>query len=568
MSRSSSQVFNPTIEPIISSGETAAYTAMIDCQLVPNDASSLQSTSVVVIGAGLAGLAAARELKKSGVNVTILEASDRAGGRCQTLSSPTFDKGVFAEAGGMRFPDSHKIIMKYINLFGLNTVSFSNMKDKSGLLFFDGVAKKIDQELQDPTSTLAQVVEMWDQSIAPIRIAYSNESIKWHELNAKYRSTSLLDFLLEEKWSDELIEGFKKYGVGLGAYEAILGLSFVEILRLFIVNNKGEKNLQLEGGMESLIHSFLFDDEVPLRSAIEYGYKVATIVQSFDGRYVVSSRQGADCPSYDCDYVIVTVPLPQLGFISFNPPLRDELSDAIDDVHYVQAVKIFLQTKSRFWLRHGVDGMMISDLNIQNTYFSPAFSTSSKGMITASYVWEHQAKKFFALSEDEKVSLAIDEIKEVFPEIEQEFERGAAVEWKKGFCIFCPGQAERYHKTLRDEALPGIFLAGEHCSVEHGYFEGALESGLRAAASVFRSIDEDFLAQFDNIAGVTTKSPEESASKDVNQHDLAGTTPTETSNQEPSFHGSSVCIKSSTTVSTTVPSLTFKQRKSLQALFQ
>lgn len=159
-----SQVFNPPIEPVISSGEIGVYTAMIEGQLEPNNASSLSSTSVVVIGAGLAGLAAARELKKAGVNVTILEASDRAGGRCHTLSSPHFDEGVFAEAGGVRIPGTHKIIMKYIDEFGLKKIPFSNMKDKSGLLFFDGVRKNIDRELQDPTSTLARVVEKWDES--------------------------------------------------------------------------------------------------------------------------------------------------------------------------------------------------------------------------------------------------------------------------------------------------------------------------------------------------------------------------------------------------------------------
>ena len=241
------------------------------------------------------------------------------------------------------------------------------------------------------------------------------------------------------------------------------------------------KNIQLEGGNESLIDSFLFDDNIPLSSVIEYDYKVSSIVQNPNGRYLVSDQsrsplKGVVGPTYECDYVIVTVPLPQLKSISFDPPLRNELRDAIDNVHYVKAAKILLQTKSRFWLRHGVDGMMISDLTIQNTYFSPAFSSSTKGMITASYVWEHQAEKFFALSEEEKVSLAVDELKQVFPEIEEEFERGATVDWEQGFCIFRPGQAKLYHSTLREEILPGIFMAGEHCSVEHGYFEGALES--------------------------------------------------------------------------------------------
>ena len=83
--------------------------------MVTSRHASATSTSVVVIGAGLAGLAAARELKKAGVDdVTILESTNRAGGRCFTITYPTFAEGVFAEAGGMRFPSSHKIMMKYI----------------------------------------------------------------------------------------------------------------------------------------------------------------------------------------------------------------------------------------------------------------------------------------------------------------------------------------------------------------------------------------------------------------------------------------------------------------------
>ena len=74
---------------------------------------SASSASAIVIGAGVAGLAAARELKKAGVEVTILESTDRAGGRCLTIASPTFAEGVYAEAG-MRFPESHEILMKYI----------------------------------------------------------------------------------------------------------------------------------------------------------------------------------------------------------------------------------------------------------------------------------------------------------------------------------------------------------------------------------------------------------------------------------------------------------------------
>ena len=159
-----SEVFERSLKPTVSPCEVEVYMAMIDGHLEIRNASTLSSKSVVVIGAGLAGLAAARELKKAGVNVTILEASDRVGGRCCTYTSPEFDEGVFAEAGGMRVPESHKIIMKYIDKFGLEKIPFSNMKDKSGLLFFDGETKKINEELQDESSLLARVVEKWDES--------------------------------------------------------------------------------------------------------------------------------------------------------------------------------------------------------------------------------------------------------------------------------------------------------------------------------------------------------------------------------------------------------------------
>lgn len=363
----------------------------------------------------------------------------------------------------MRFPGNHKVLNKYIDLFGLEKIPFQNMKDKQGLLFFNGKRTPVQEELDDPESILSRVVEAWEIAIAPIRACFQTGSLTWEQIIHQHSDVSLLDFLrVDQGWSDELIEGFSKYGLGLGAYGAILDLSFVEILRLFI-DSYESGNFQLKGGMESLSRAMLFDEEVPLHTRIRYGCKVTGVHKhENDDSYQVSYDSSGTSLRIRAQFVVMTVPLPHLKNITFEPALNPESQKAISDSHYVRAVKIMLQTKSPFWLEQGVDGMLVSDLPITNTYFAPPFPDSPKGMIIASYVWESGADVFFALSDEDKIKLAVENLTQVFPEMAEQYERGAVVEWKSGFCIFTPGQMKEHHNTLRSEVAPNVFLAGEH----------------------------------------------------------------------------------------------------------
>ncbi|MBI4590702.1 MAG: FAD-dependent oxidoreductase, partial [Candidatus Rokubacteria bacterium] len=73
---------------------------------------------VIVVGAGLAGLAAAYELTQAGHDATILEARQRVGGRVHTLREP-FSDDLHAETGGLFIPDNHHFTLKYVGLFNL-----------------------------------------------------------------------------------------------------------------------------------------------------------------------------------------------------------------------------------------------------------------------------------------------------------------------------------------------------------------------------------------------------------------------------------------------------------------
>jgi len=77
-----------------------------------------KSRRVIVVGAGLAGLAAAHELSQAGHDVVVLEARERPGGRVETLRAPFVD-GQYADAGGMFVPSHHDLVLRYAERFGL-----------------------------------------------------------------------------------------------------------------------------------------------------------------------------------------------------------------------------------------------------------------------------------------------------------------------------------------------------------------------------------------------------------------------------------------------------------------
>src|SRR5688572_21823923 len=78
---------------------------------------------IIIISAGLAGLAAGYELSKYGHQITILEAQNRVGGRVLTLREP-FAENLYIDAGASRIPRNHELTLKYISEFNLPLAPF------------------------------------------------------------------------------------------------------------------------------------------------------------------------------------------------------------------------------------------------------------------------------------------------------------------------------------------------------------------------------------------------------------------------------------------------------------
>ena len=136
-------------------GAGAAYLAMEALGLaIPTPAGAENFTmpmtsgngrSVVILGAGIAGLVSAYELQKAGYRVTILEARDRIGGRAWTIRGgakveqigrpdqhATFDRGLYFNAGPARIPSTHRVILGYARRFGVPLETFVNVNRNAG----------------------------------------------------------------------------------------------------------------------------------------------------------------------------------------------------------------------------------------------------------------------------------------------------------------------------------------------------------------------------------------------------------------------------------------------------
>ncbi len=137
---------------------------------------ALSGTKVVVLGAGLAGLAAARDLEAEGATVIVLEARDRVGGRVHTLRTG-FSEGQHAEAGADLIESTQSHVLELGSDLGLTPTRIlrrgwgfygpdnqGRRRVRTGQTAFGEAARRLAREIDD--YKLAD--ERWDSAVARV----------------------------------------------------------------------------------------------------------------------------------------------------------------------------------------------------------------------------------------------------------------------------------------------------------------------------------------------------------------------------------------------------------------
>ena len=453
----------------------------------PSPTSARGPLSVIVVGAGLAGLAAAYELVALGHSVTVLEAQLRPGGRILTLREP-FAEGLYAEAGAIDFADGNRHAMRYVKAFALPTETLPANPSLAPVYHLRGqrLERKPGAGFDlTPEERSLGLNGMFGKYFAPVDQLGDPADPAWKiEPWKGFDAMTLAEFLKRQGASQEAVELLGDsfwFGYGWSQVSALHRL--ISDLALFC---EGQASKMIPGGNDRLPRAFA----AALGERIRYGAPVVKVLQE-PGRVRVVFRKGESEQSVTGDRVILTAPCPALRKIVFSPELPPQKRQILEQLEYNPVTRLYLQVKRRFWVDAGDAGNAFTDLPIQLVNEQPVVRPAGQGprALLECHVKGAAAARLAAMEEPARLALAVENLEKVYPGFKSQYETGTSYVWGAdpwaggGYAWWKPGQLTGWGPEL---ARPDgrIHFAGEHTSALARTVEGALESGNRAAREV------------------------------------------------------------------------------------
>jgi len=475
----------------------------IDLKAAPKGA------SVLILGAGMAGMTAAYELRNAGYKVQILEYNARAGGRNWSLRGGDrytelggftqqceFDKDLYINPGPWRIPYHHHGMMHYAKRLGVPLEPFFQVNYNAYLHSSRAFGGKPQRFREIKADYQGHVAELLAKATRQNALDASVSKEDQEKLLESLRDWGALDKNYNYVASDAASErrGYEKNpGGGLSARPVNskpVGLSDILGSGLWQGVPSGDTFdmqtalFQPAGGMGRIGEAFGRE----LGPLIRYNSKVTDIHQDEHGvtATFVDSRSLQSKQSVTADWCLCTIPLPILAQIPMN--VGQPMAAAIAAVPYASAIKVGLQFKRRFWEEdeHIFGGITYTDLPITNIgYPNTGFQSGGKGVLLGAYIWGLHAMEFTAMTPQERVQKVLEYGSQIHPQYHKEFDNGVAVAWHRApFSMGCFGMWSNDSRERHYDALcqidGRIALAGEHASFLGGWQEGAVTSALDA----------------------------------------------------------------------------------------
>ncbi|MDR3763590.1 MAG: NAD(P)/FAD-dependent oxidoreductase [Acidobacteriota bacterium] len=434
-----------------------------------------ESADVIVIGAGAAGLTAARALAHSGRSVLLLEARNRLGGRIHTVPD---SQGQPIELGAEFIHGRPSEIFRTIITAGLDVREANGMQwvqDSRGLEPHPGFFARIRAVLDAIPA-------------APPDRSFASYLDDFYPLEDESRL-----------WSLEYVEGFHgAIAEKISIHSLRRGLRAEDMI-------SGHRSFRFMHGYKVLLDAIQRDtsaDKVSLRlentvSAVRWGG---------EGRVQVEAATPEGDAIYEAKAAVVTLPLGVMqaplnaaGAVHFDPPLTEK-AGPLGLLFMGQAIRISLVFRSCWWeqIERGVRNLGI--LHSHEEWFPTWWTPQNAGAVLTGWAASRRGERLSGRPAEYVLERALDSLAALFPlerrRIAAELLSWHTHDWQndpfsRGSYSYVGVDGEGAQKVLAAPLGNKLFFAGEATASDghHATVHGAIGSGERAAREVLSTLD-------------------------------------------------------------------------------